>query len=116
MRALELDPAHQEAIQLKREREREAGQLRDQAVKFLLLGQREGALNKISTAIECDPSPAEFHVLRCVCVCVFEFGRVLNLNPARCVTRGAIHRQSGEYVRAVDELLTAIDKCGEGRV
>ena len=39
-------------------------------MKFLLLGQREGALNKISTAIECDPSPAEFHVLRCVCVCV----------------------------------------------
>ena len=55
-------------------------------------------------------------VCLCVCVCVCEFGRVLNLNPVRCVTRGAIHRQSGEYVRAVDELLTAIDKCGEGRV
>jgi tetratricopeptide (TPR) repeat protein len=90
VRALELDPAHQEAIQLKSQREAEARKLQDQAVKFLLLGQRDGALNKISTAIECDPRPAEFHILR-----------------------GAIHRQSGQYVRAVDELLTAVDKCKE---
>ena len=63
---LELDPAHQEAIELKSQRESKARKLQDQAVKFLLLGQRDGALNKISTAIECDPRPAEFHILRCV--------------------------------------------------
>ena len=68
MRVLELDPAHQEAMQLKRQREGVARRLQDQATKFLLLGQREGALSKISAAIECDPKPAEFHVLRCVCV------------------------------------------------
>ena len=64
LQVLELDPAHQEAIELKQRQEAEARQLQDQAVKFLLLGQRDGALNKISAAIECDPCPAEFHILR----------------------------------------------------
>ena len=47
-----------------------------------------------------------------------EFCCVLNLNPAwwwSVVTRGAIHRQNGEFVKAVDELLTAVDKCGGKR-
>ena len=29
-------------------------------------------------------------------------------------SRGAIHRQNGNYTKAVDELLKAVDKCGEG--
>ena len=61
---LELDPAHREAIQLKAQRREEGRKLRSQAVKFLLLNQRDGALSKISTAIEYDPEEPEYHVLR----------------------------------------------------
>ena len=68
--ALELDPAHQEAIEMKEDRMAEAKKLQSQCVKYLLLGQQSGALRKISTAIECYPEEAEFHVLRCACVCV----------------------------------------------
>ena len=64
MQALELDPTHQEAIKMKAKRVAEAKKLRSQAVKFLLLGQRDGAMSKISTAIECDPEEAEYHVLK----------------------------------------------------
>ena len=123
----------------------EAKRLRSQAVKYLLRGQREGAMSKISTAIECDPEEPEFHVLRCVCVCVcvcvctracvracvsvcvriddhtwvIPLGTTNALchnSNSKCVSfsRGAIHRQNGNYTKAVDELLKAVDKCGEG--
>lgn len=64
MRALELEPAHEEVLEMVKEREREAGKLHGQAVKFLLLGQKDGAYSKISAAIDCDPKPGQFHVLR----------------------------------------------------
>ena len=57
----------------------------------------------------------------CVCVCVFVYSaeHALNHNSNSKYTpfsRGAIHRQTGNYSKAVDELLTAVDKCGgEGR-
>ena len=48
--------------------------------------------------------------------CVEERGFVVVFQIRILLTRGAIHRQSGQYVRAVDELLTAVDKCkGEER-
>lgn len=62
--ALELDPSHQEALEMKARQLEEARRLRSVAVKYLLLGQREGALSKISLAIDCDPEEAEFHVLK----------------------------------------------------
>lgn len=62
--ALELDPSNQEALEMKARQLEEARKLRNLAVKYLLLGQREGALSKISVAIDCDPEQAEFHVLK----------------------------------------------------
>lgn len=43
---------------------KEAKRLQSLAVKYLLLGQREGAMSKISAAIDYDPEQAEFHVLK----------------------------------------------------
>ena len=36
-------------------------------------------------------------------------------NPLILLPRGAFHRQARNYSRAVDELLTAVDKCGGQR-
>ena len=51
---------------MKTQLEEEGRRLRSQAVKYSLLGQREGAMKKISAAIESDPEQSEFHVLRWV--------------------------------------------------
>ena len=86
--ALELDPSHSEAAQLKKQQQEKAltcknqvtnttmilelgmnrVSIRDlhrpQAVQRSLVGKKVEALKKITTAIETDPAVAEFHVLR----------------------------------------------------
>lgn len=38
--------------------------------------------------------------------------RFSHYSNSKSAPRGAILRQTGNYSRAVDELLTAVDKCG----
>lgn len=62
--ALAIDPAHHEAQRLKILLEGRAQELKQQATQLNLLGRHRDALQKISIAIETNPSVADFHVLR----------------------------------------------------
>merc|ERR1719239_83005 len=53
-----------------------------------IAGKHREALQKISTAIETNPSVADFHVLR-----------------------GALHRKLSDFNAAIDDFLLALDKC-----
>lgn len=62
--ALAIDPIHPEALHLMNSLESQSLDLRNEAMKLNLLGRYRDALQKISLAIETNPSLAEFHVLR----------------------------------------------------
>lgn len=62
--ALTIDPDHVEASHVMAELERKAEDYRKQANNLNLMGRHRDALQKISIAIETNPSVPEFHVLR----------------------------------------------------
>ena len=64
--ALSIDPAHPEANKLMDLLLARAQTLRMQATQLNLMGRTREALQKISIAIETDPSYADFHILRSV--------------------------------------------------
>jgi hypothetical protein len=62
--ALAIDEDHTEAKRLMKVLEEHSVELKDKAMKLNLLGQYRDALQKISLAIETNPSQAEYHILR----------------------------------------------------
>ncbi|XP_076454901.1 tetratricopeptide repeat protein 16-like isoform X2 [Babylonia areolata] len=86
--ALGLEPGHPEAQHMMRTLEEKAGESRLQAMQLNIAGKHREALQKISIAIETNPSVAEYHVLR-----------------------GALHRKLNDFNAAIDDFLLALDKC-----
>ena len=62
--ALNLQPDHPEAMKLMKVLEEYANEMRQQAVLLSLQQRPRDSLQKISLAIDTNPSVAEFHVLR----------------------------------------------------
>lgn len=62
--ALNLDPDHHEAKSIMSEVTKRANTNKIQAMQLNIAGKHREALQKISIAIETDPSVADFHVLR----------------------------------------------------
>ena len=62
--ALAIDEHNEEAKRLMTILEENSIDLKDEAMKLNLLGRYRDALQKISLAIETNPSQAEFHILR----------------------------------------------------
>ncbi|CAH1785513.1 unnamed protein product [Owenia fusiformis] len=85
--ALALNPQHPEAINLMKMLDERAKDHRQQALQLSLLGKPREALQKISVAIETNPSIAGLHVLR-----------------------GSLHRKLQDYNAAIDDYLLALDK------
>ncbi|XP_067939514.1 tetratricopeptide repeat protein 16-like [Watersipora subatra] len=85
--ALALDPEHAEAKQIMAEFRAEAESCRTSAVQLALQNRHRDALQKISSAIEYDPTHANFHIIR-----------------------GALHRHLSDFNSAVDDYLLAMDK------
>ncbi|KAJ8039246.1 Tetratricopeptide repeat protein 16 [Holothuria leucospilota] len=85
--ALALDPDQQEAQRLLKGLEKKAKENRDFAVRLQLQGKFKEAMQKITLAIEMNPSVAEFHLLR-----------------------GAVHRRLHDFNAAIDDFLLALDK------
>lgn len=65
--ALTLDPEHAEAKQIMEEFRKEAEQCHTSAIQFALQNRHRDALQKISSAIEYDPTHANFHNIRYSC-------------------------------------------------
>ncbi|KAK7094923.1 tetratricopeptide repeat protein 16-like isoform X2 [Littorina saxatilis] len=86
--ALGLQPDHPEAVQMMMSLERKAAESKLQAMQLNIVGKHREALQKISIAIETNPSVAEYHVLR-----------------------GALHRKLNDFNAAIDDFLLALDKC-----
>ncbi|KAK7478800.1 hypothetical protein BaRGS_00030011 [Batillaria attramentaria] len=86
--ALALQPDHPEARQMMSSLEQKAAENRLQAMQLNIAGKHREALQKISIAIETNPSVAEYHVLR-----------------------GALHRKLNDFNAAIDDFLLALDKC-----
>ncbi|CAI9532648.1 unnamed protein product [Staurois parvus] len=63
-RALFLDPQHQEAIKMKAKLVAKAEEAKDKAVNCAVQGQLHDALQKISYAIENNPSAGGYHIFR----------------------------------------------------
>ncbi|XP_072015740.1 uncharacterized protein [Amphiura filiformis] len=85
--ALSLNPDQEEAQMLMKRLEERAQESRNNCVSLQLQGKLKEALNKITTAIETNPSVAEYHLLR-----------------------GALHRRLQDYNAAIDDYLLALDK------
>ena len=62
--ALNLNPEHPEAERLMEDLEKYAQEMRQQATLLSLQKRPRDALQKISLAIDTNPSVAEFHVMR----------------------------------------------------
>ena len=88
--ALELEGSHAEAISMLRSIESKAVEMKDAAVQQSLSGNSKDALQRLTSAIQTNPSVASYHVLR-----------------------GTIYRRLGDFESAVDDFLIALDKCGE---
>ncbi|XP_062514890.1 tetratricopeptide repeat protein 16-like [Corticium candelabrum] len=88
--ALKIDSHHCEAKSMLTVFVEKAEELRDSAVQESLLGNMKESIQKITSAIETNPSKASYHTLR-----------------------GAIHRRQGNFEAAIDDFLVALDKCGE---
>lgn len=86
--ALALQPEHPEALEMISLLEKKAAESRLQAMQLNIAGKHREALQKISIAIETNPSVAEYHVLR-----------------------GALHRKLHDFNAAIDDFLLALDKC-----
>ncbi|XP_035684637.1 tetratricopeptide repeat protein 16-like [Branchiostoma floridae] len=85
--ALSLDPEQPEAQAMLAKLERKAEDYHNHACQLSINGKSNEALQKISMAIETNPSIPEFHVLR-----------------------GATHRRLGDFNSAIDDYLLALDK------
>ena len=64
--ALALNPEQEEACMMMKQLEERAAESRNLSVQLQLQGKLKDALNKITTAIETNPSVAEYHLLRYV--------------------------------------------------
>ena len=82
-----LDPDHEEATRMMDALTSHADELQQQASQIQLLGRYRDALQKISLAIETNPSVADYHVLS-----------------------GSLHRRLGDFNAAIDDYLLALDK------
>eukprot|EP00117_Sycon_ciliatum_P019504 scpid48454/ scgid5413/ Tetratricopeptide repeat protein 16 len=87
--ALDLDSEHAAAHQLLEDLQQRAYGFHSQAVKLCLGHHYSEALQKISLAIEADPSAATYHVFR-----------------------GILHRRMRNFTAAVDDFTIALAKCG----
>lgn len=85
--ALEIDPEHVEAGRMLAGMEAEADRCHATALRLNLQGRLRDATEKISSAIEYNPTRPEYHVIR-----------------------GALNRRQGQYSAAVDDYLLALDK------
>ncbi|XP_019615804.1 PREDICTED: uncharacterized protein LOC109463427 [Branchiostoma belcheri] len=85
--ALALDPDQPEAQAMFAKLEKKAENYHNHACQLSINGKSNEALQKISMAIETNPSIPEFHVLR-----------------------GATHRRLGDFNSAIDDYLLALDK------
>ncbi|XP_066295374.1 uncharacterized protein [Branchiostoma lanceolatum] len=85
--ALSLDPEQPEAQAMFTKLEKKAEDYHNHACQLSINGKSNEALQKISMAIETNPSIPEFHVLR-----------------------GATHRRLGDFNSAIDDYLLALDK------
>ena len=88
--SLKLDPSHHEARQMMTDFEEKAEELKDAAVQQSLLGNMKEAIQKVTSAIQTNPSVASYHTLR-----------------------GAVHRRMGNFEAATDDFLVSLDKCGD---
>ncbi|PVD22140.1 hypothetical protein C0Q70_17945 [Pomacea canaliculata] len=86
--ALAVDADHQEAKEMMHRLELKAAECKTHCMHLNLTGKYREALQKISIAIETNPSMAEYHVLR-----------------------GALHRKLNDFNAAIDDFLLALDKC-----
>lgn len=86
--AIVLDPDHEEANAIMAAIVKRANASKLQAMQLNIAGKHREALQKISIAIETNPSVADFHVLR-----------------------GALQRKLHDFNAAIDDFLLALDKC-----
>ncbi|GFR68898.1 tetratricopeptide repeat protein 16 [Elysia marginata] len=86
--AIVLDPEHEEAKSIMAAIVKRANASKLQAMQLNIAGKHREALQKISIAIETNPSVADFHVLR-----------------------GALQRKLHDFNAAIDDFLLALDKC-----
>eukprot|EP00795_Rhopilema_esculentum_P010263 gene10263-18957_t len=92
--ALRLDPGHKEAKEMLDGIEARSKGYKSQAMRLDLMGKTDDSIVKISSAIDVDPSFAQYHVYR----------QIYNF------FRSALLRRNHEFVAAVDDLLMAMDK------
>ncbi|KAK3728661.1 hypothetical protein RRG08_041846 [Elysia crispata] len=86
--AIVLDPEHEEAKAIMAAIVKRANASKLQSMQLNIAGKHREALQKISIAIETNPSVADFHVLR-----------------------GALQRKLHDFNAAIDDFLLALDKC-----
>ncbi|XP_076802726.1 tetratricopeptide repeat protein 16-like isoform X2 [Clavelina lepadiformis] len=86
--ALSLDSEQPQAVQLMKEIQEKAENSKQHAMSLTIQGKLQEALNKITTAVETDPSKSEYHVLR-----------------------GALYRRLQNFNTAIDDYLLAMDKA-----
>ncbi|XP_077866946.1 tetratricopeptide repeat protein 16-like [Saccoglossus kowalevskii] len=85
--ALQLDPNQEEALIMMGKMEMKANEYKKQAIQMNLGGKYKESLQKVSMAIETNPTVPEYHVLR-----------------------GALHRRLQDFNSAIDDYLLALDK------
>ncbi|XP_077986778.1 uncharacterized protein LOC144441122 [Glandiceps talaboti] len=85
--ALQLNPEQEEAKQMMAELEEKANEYKSQAVQMNLASKNKESLQKISMAIDTNPTVADYHVIR-----------------------GALHRRLLDFNSAIDDYLLALDK------
>jgi tetratricopeptide (TPR) repeat protein len=88
--SLKLDPNHPEAQKMMADFEEKAEVLKDAAVQQSLLGNLKEAVQKMTSAIQMNPTVASYHTLR-----------------------GAVHRRMSNFEAATDDFLVSLDKCGD---
>lgn len=87
--ALHVDPDHSEARQILQVLEERSVDLKNQSVRLTITGRNKEALQRLTSAIEVDPSNPELHILR-----------------------GSVFRRLGNYNAAIDDYLLAINNTG----
>ncbi|ESO83748.1 hypothetical protein LOTGIDRAFT_236422 [Lottia gigantea] len=86
--ALFIDENHDVAVEMMSNLKLTGEDNKKQAMQLNIMGKHREALQKISIAIETNPSISSYHVLR-----------------------GALHRKLGDFNSAIDDFLLALDKC-----
>ncbi|CAL1536379.1 unnamed protein product [Lymnaea stagnalis] len=86
--ALSLDPNHTEALAMMKTMTNRSNTNKLQAMHLNIAGKHREALQKMTIAIETNPSVADYHVLR-----------------------GALYRKLNDFNAAIDDFLLALDKC-----